>query len=165
MARRLTGVLKTEPGYSRQKSALDFLYAEWRDKPAAVASYSTRGGNRAVARLRGVLQGLPMRIIDQNLELVVTDADVDEDEQLTDVAATLQPFTEQVRLVDAQLAEPLTNASGDRRSAATWRQSCRAQVRRPRSGLKLAGPWRGGRPSGGSAGGRPELRARVEGPR
>ncbi|MEU0840921.1 NAD(P)H-dependent oxidoreductase [Streptomyces sp. NPDC005962] len=91
------------------KNALDFLYAEWRDKPAAVASYGTRGGNRAAAQLRGVLQGLHMRIIDQNLELVVTDADVDEDEQLTDVAATLQPFTEQVRLVDAQPTELLTD--------------------------------------------------------
>ncbi|WSQ14947.1 NAD(P)H-dependent oxidoreductase [Streptomyces sp. NBC_01231] len=91
------------------KNALDFFYAEWRDKPAAVASCGTRGGNRAVAQLRGALQGLHMRIIDQNLELVVTDADVDEDEQLTDVAATLQPFTGQVRLVDAQLTELLTD--------------------------------------------------------
>ncbi|MFF7650496.1 NADPH-dependent FMN reductase [Streptomyces sp. NPDC007983] len=90
------------------KNALDFLYAEWRDKPAAVASYGTRGGNRAVAQLRGALQGLHMRIIEQNLELVVTDAHADEDE-LTDVAPTLQPFTEQVRLVDAQLTELLTD--------------------------------------------------------
>ncbi|MER5793317.1 NAD(P)H-dependent oxidoreductase [Streptomyces sp. NPDC001980] len=91
------------------RSSASGPYAEWRDKLAAVASYGTRGGNRAVAQLRGVLQGLHMRIIDQNLELVVTDADVDEDEQLTDVAATLQPFTGQVRPVDAQLTELLTD--------------------------------------------------------
>ncbi|MGW7539864.1 NADPH-dependent FMN reductase [Streptomyces sp. NPDC054770] len=85
------------------KNALGFLYAEWRDKPASVASC----GNRVAAQLRRVLQGLHMHTIDQNLKLVVTDED--KDEQLTDVAATLQPFTEQVRLVDAQLTELLTD--------------------------------------------------------
>ncbi|MFI9381530.1 NADPH-dependent FMN reductase [Kutzneria sp. NPDC052558] len=85
------------------KNALDFLYDEWRDKPAAVASYGTRGGNRAVAQLSSVLQGLHMRTVDQQLELVVTEADVDEDWQLKDVDATLRPYRDQVRAVDAQL--------------------------------------------------------------
>lgn len=91
------------------KNALDFLYSEWRDKPAAIASYGTRGGSKAVAQLHGVLQGLHMRTIEQNLELVVTDADIDEHGQLEDVAVTLQPFTDQVRAVDGQLTEALAD--------------------------------------------------------
>ena len=91
------------------KNALDFLYSEWHDKPAALAGYGTRGGSKAVAQLHGVLQGLHMRTIEQNLELVVTDADTDEQGQLTDVAATLHPFTDQVRAVDSQLTEALVD--------------------------------------------------------
>jgi NAD(P)H-dependent FMN reductase len=91
------------------KNALDFLYSEWRDKPAALAGYGTRGGSKGVAQLHSVLQGLHMRTIDQNLELVVTDADIDEQGRLKDVAATLHPFTDQVLAVDAQLTEALTD--------------------------------------------------------
>ena len=91
------------------KNALDFLYSEWHDKPAALAGYGTRGGSKAVAQLHGVLQGLHMRTMEQSLELVVTDADTDEHGQLKDVAATLHPFTDQVRAVDGQLTEALVD--------------------------------------------------------
>jgi NAD(P)H-dependent FMN reductase len=91
------------------KNALDFLYREWHDKPAALAGYGTRGGSKGVAQLHGVLQGLHMRTIDQNLELIVTDADIDERGRLKDVAATLHPFTGQVLAVDGQLTEALTD--------------------------------------------------------
>ena len=89
------------------KNALDFLYHEWHDKPATVAGYGTRGGNKGVAQLLGVLQGLHMRALDNHLELVVTDADVDGSWQLKDVEATLHPYRDQVRAIDEQLIEAL----------------------------------------------------------
>jgi NAD(P)H-dependent FMN reductase len=86
------------------KNALDYLYDEWHDKPATFATYGTRGGNRAAAQFSGVLGGLHMRELPAHLELVIKDADVDADWQLIDVEATLAPYHEQIRAIDAQLA-------------------------------------------------------------
>ncbi|MEV6276814.1 NAD(P)H-dependent oxidoreductase [Nocardia sp. NPDC051832] len=89
------------------KNALDYLYHEWSGKPAAVATYGTRGGGKGAAQLLQVLQGLHMRAVDDHLELVVTDADVDENWQLIDVGVTLRPYREQVRGIDQQLVEAI----------------------------------------------------------
>lgn len=89
------------------KNALDYLYCEWRDKPSAVAGYGTRGGNKGVAQLLTVLQGLHMRAPDNRLELVITDADVDESWQLKNVEATLHSYRDQIRAIDEQMIEAL----------------------------------------------------------
>ncbi|WP_269856239.1 NADPH-dependent FMN reductase [Streptomyces sp. RPT161] len=89
------------------KNALDFLYHEWRAKPAAVASYGTRGGNKGIAQLRTVLQGLHMRPLQQHLELVITETDIDDNWQLKDIDTTLRPYRDQIRAVDKQIREAL----------------------------------------------------------
>lgn len=89
------------------KNALDYLYHEWRDKPATVATYGTRGGGKGAAQLLQVLQGLHMRALENHLELTITDADVDENWQLIDLDATLRPYREQVRRIDEQLIEAI----------------------------------------------------------
>ncbi|KAJ1675861.1 hypothetical protein EV182_000415, partial [Spiromyces aspiralis] len=43
------------------KNALDYLYFEWKDKPAAIVSYGGRGGGKAACHLRDILTGLHMR--------------------------------------------------------------------------------------------------------
>jgi len=43
------------------KNALDYLYNEWKGKPAAIISYGGHGGGKAAAQLRQVLMGLRMR--------------------------------------------------------------------------------------------------------
>jgi NAD(P)H-dependent FMN reductase len=63
------------------KNALDYLYREWRDKPASFITYGTRGGIKAAEQFTGVLQGLRMRVLD-HAEAFITDDDVDEDWQL-----------------------------------------------------------------------------------
>jgi len=89
------------------KNALDFLYHEWRDKPATTVTYGTRGGNRGADQLHGVLDGLHMRRLEDRLEIVITDQDVDEHWQLRDLGSTLRPYLEQARRIDAQLVEAL----------------------------------------------------------
>jgi NAD(P)H-dependent FMN reductase len=89
------------------KNALDFLYEEWHDKPGGLVTYGTRGGGKAAAQLRSVLQGLHMRPLDRNVELRITDDDVDERGQLLDLPATLAPFGPDVRALAADLAEAL----------------------------------------------------------
>ena len=93
------------------KNALDFLYDEWRDKPATFATYGTRGGSRAAAQFSSILTGLHMKELPAHLELVITDNDVDEDWQLIDIEATLGSYREQIRGIDAQLAEALHTGS------------------------------------------------------
>jgi NAD(P)H-dependent FMN reductase len=89
------------------KNALDYLYHEWRDKPATCVTYGTRGGGKGAEQLRGVLAGLHMRTLDSHLEFAVTDADVDENWQLKDVEATLRPYREQTRSVAVEMLEAL----------------------------------------------------------
>jgi NAD(P)H-dependent FMN reductase len=59
------------------KDALDYLYVEWRDKPASYVTYGTRGGSKAAEQFHQLLQGLHMRELDDHLEVVITDDDVD----------------------------------------------------------------------------------------
>jgi NAD(P)H-dependent FMN reductase len=89
------------------KNALDFLYYEWHDRPAASVTYGTRGGNRAAQQFRGVLEGLHMRPLEDRLEIAIAAADVDEEWQLRDRDALLRPYLEQVRRLDTQLIEAL----------------------------------------------------------
>ncbi|KAJ7726022.1 flavoprotein-like protein [Mycena maculata] len=51
------------------KLALDALYHEWAAKPALVLSYGARGGNKAAAQLRQVLEGLHMRVCARGVQL------------------------------------------------------------------------------------------------
>ena len=89
------------------KNALDYLYHEWRDKPATFATYGTRGGGKAAAQFSEILAGLHMRELPEHLELVITDADVDEDWQLIDPAKTLVPYTARLRSLDALMTAEL----------------------------------------------------------
>ncbi len=50
-----------------------------------------------------------MRPLEDRLEIVITDEDVDEDWQVRDLHATLRPYLQQVRQLDAQLVEALTD--------------------------------------------------------
>jgi len=90
------------------KNALDFLFDEWSDKPASMVSYGTRGGNRGVAQLASVLQGLDMHQLDAHLEVKITHDDVDADWQLRDLRGLMAPYLAQARLIDTQMAEALT---------------------------------------------------------
>jgi NAD(P)H-dependent FMN reductase len=94
------------------KNALDFLYAEWRDKPAGLVTYGTRGGARAAEQMTMVLRGLHMRALDENVELIITDADVDDHGDLLDLETTLSPFAGAVRGMDVALTSRLEDDQG-----------------------------------------------------
>jgi NAD(P)H-dependent FMN reductase len=90
------------------KNALDFLYGEWRDKPATLVTWGTRGGNRAAQQIGQVLSGLHMRPVEHHLEVVITEDDVDENWQLRDLEAIMRPYAEHLRSIDLQLTEAVT---------------------------------------------------------
>lgn len=45
------------------KNALDYLYHEWKGKPAGIVSYGGRGGDKAATHLRDILNGLRMQLL------------------------------------------------------------------------------------------------------
>lgn len=45
------------------KNAIDHLYHEWRDKPAAIVTYGGHGGTRCAKQLRGVAASVKMRVV------------------------------------------------------------------------------------------------------
>jgi len=51
------------------KNAIDHLFNEWKGKPGLVVSYGGRGGGKAAAQLKEVLQGLRMRPVEQTVGL------------------------------------------------------------------------------------------------
>jgi len=53
------------------KNAIDHLYAEWRDKPAAIVSYGGHGGGKCAAQLREVLSSMTMRVTDAMPALIL----------------------------------------------------------------------------------------------
>jgi NAD(P)H-dependent FMN reductase/DNA-binding MarR family transcriptional regulator len=89
------------------KNALDFLYSEWNNKPASFVTYGTRGGNKAAAQINSVLGGLHMRELENHLEVVITKDDLDDEWQIKDIDALLQPYVEQIRAIDTQLIDAL----------------------------------------------------------
>jgi NAD(P)H-dependent FMN reductase len=92
------------------KNALDFLYAEWAGKPAALVCHGTRGGGRGAQQLHQVLTGLHMATIEPYLLLSIANDDVDHAEQLIDAAATLAPFRDEARALGQALALALADA-------------------------------------------------------
>jgi NAD(P)H-dependent FMN reductase len=95
------------------KNALDFLYREWRAKPASLATYGTRGGGRGAKQLNEVLQGLHMTLLEDHLEIVITEDDIDEAWQLVDLATVMAPYVEQTRTIDAQLTEAIKSSASE----------------------------------------------------
>lgn len=51
------------------KNALDFLFHEWKGKPALIVTYGGHGGGKAAEALKAVLQGLHMEVVDEALGL------------------------------------------------------------------------------------------------
>lgn len=53
------------------KNALDYLFHEWKGKPAGIVTYGSRGGGKAADHLRGILTGLRMDVVGTAPGLVV----------------------------------------------------------------------------------------------
>jgi NAD(P)H-dependent FMN reductase len=89
------------------KNALDFLYSEWANKSAGLVTYGSRGGGKGAAQLQDVLEGLHMLTIKHNVELSITDDDVDEVGKLLDLEKTLTPWQPTLIALDKQLVQAL----------------------------------------------------------
>jgi NAD(P)H-dependent FMN reductase len=92
------------------KNALDFLYREWHGKPATSVTYGTRGGGKAADQIHQVFEGLHMRPLGTRIEVAIADDHVNQDWQLTDVAAAMGPYASLIRQLDAEIIEALQDS-------------------------------------------------------
>jgi NAD(P)H-dependent FMN reductase len=95
------------------KNALDFLYDEWADKPAALVTYGSRGGGLAASQLTQVLQGLHMRSTDTNIELRTGEETYAGIGSLRDIDHAFSDYDEQLAALGTELQQLLkANALG-----------------------------------------------------
>lgn len=102
------GFIFVTPEYNRGipaslKNALDFLLAEWQEKPAAVVSYGwIDGGASASKHLHDVLSWLKVATAESSVHLKLTGEIMAEDGSIADVDAA---FKDYVAVLEAALEE------------------------------------------------------------
>lgn len=89
------GFVFVTPEYNRSipaglKNAIDFLAAEWKEKPAAMVSYGyIDGGKSAAKHLQDIFDWLKIKNVGQELSVLFTQETFDESGQFKDVEASL----------------------------------------------------------------------------
>jgi NAD(P)H-dependent FMN reductase len=88
------------------KNAIDYLFDEWKEKPAAIVSYGyVDGGGSATKHLKDILSWVKMDIVEQSVAIPFTQ-ELFENGQFKDIDAALSsvkaPFIEVLKAVIAQ---------------------------------------------------------------
>jgi NAD(P)H-dependent FMN reductase len=92
------------------KNALDHLYHEWIGKPALIVSYGHRGGGKAAAQLRQVLEGLKMHPAATMPAITFTKEMLDESGRIRNPKADFASYEEVVRTAFDEMAAQLATA-------------------------------------------------------
>jgi NAD(P)H-dependent FMN reductase len=87
------------------KNAIDYLSAEWHDKPAAIVSYGWSGGASAAGQLRQVLERLKMRQTGVSPALFFGDDTFNEQSQLNDVNKSFAGNVDEAKQAAQQLVK------------------------------------------------------------
>ena len=85
------------------KNAIDYLSAEWHNKPAMIVSYGWSGGAGASAQLHQVLTRLKMQVTGISPALAFDGDTFDENDQLKDVDKSFADNVEEAKLATQQL--------------------------------------------------------------
>jgi len=90
------------------KNAIDHLYHEWRDKPAAIVTYGGHGGGKCAEQLRQVAGAVKMRVVATAPAITLSEAvirqgaPIDPEADFAQYRATLQTaFAELAILIDS----------------------------------------------------------------
>lgn len=76
------------------KNAIDHLYKEWKDKPALIITYANRGGGKAAAQLRQVLEGIHMHPLDASVEIKLSELAFDPQGKIKDCEKCLEKYND-----------------------------------------------------------------------
>ncbi|MCU4298791.1 NADPH-dependent oxidoreductase [Brevibacterium permense] len=109
----LDGVLLLTPQYNggypaSLKNAIDFLYAEWNDKPVTVISYGghrSRGGSGALQQLGEVLRVTRSNHVHPDVSIELDPSDYGPEGTLVDPVAVVAPYTKDIHAAIHRLAQ------------------------------------------------------------
>lgn len=105
---RADGYIFVTPEYNRSvpaslKNAVDFLYAEWNNKPAAIVSYGwIDGGASAAEHLEAILSWVKISVAESTVNIKLTAEIMDEDGKVKDVD---QAFADHIAVLESALEE------------------------------------------------------------
>ncbi|MGB4135728.1 MAG: NADPH-dependent FMN reductase [Microbacterium sp.] len=85
------------------KNAIDYLHAEWKDRPSAIVSYGGHGGVASARQLREVLEFIGLDLVDESAALTILPADYTQDWGLADADAVMQRHLDDVLRLGADL--------------------------------------------------------------
>jgi NAD(P)H-dependent FMN reductase len=87
------------------KNAIDHLYQEWSNKPVTMISYANRGGGKAAQQLRQVLQGIHMKVTENNLEIKLSEVSFTQTDETRSYPETLKHYEQELLRSVNQLNE------------------------------------------------------------
>ena len=77
-------------------NAIDYLFAEWRDKPALIVSYGGHGGGMSGAQLRSVLEFIGVDLVADNVEITLPRESYGADGRLVDAPEIVQGYADKL---------------------------------------------------------------------
>lgn len=97
-------------GYSAVlKNAIDYLYDEWKEKPATIVSYGWSGGASANNQLQAVLNRIGFKVIEINPELSFGKDFFNESHQIKDIENALKNKEDDINRAGSELIKVLLN--------------------------------------------------------
>jgi NAD(P)H-dependent FMN reductase len=88
------------------KNAIDYLHAEWKDRPSAILSYGGHGGTASARQLREVLEFIGLDLIDSG-SLTIAQTDYTPEWSLADADAVIARHGDEVLRIGAELMEKI----------------------------------------------------------
>lgn len=89
------------------KNALDYLYKEWAGKPVSMVSYGSHGGFQAALGVNLIIRGLKMQPLNNNLQISLHRADMDDQGHFIDVDQALAPYAFNAQQLGAEFQDLL----------------------------------------------------------
>jgi NAD(P)H-dependent FMN reductase len=89
------------------KNALDYLYAEWGNKPVSIACYGNHGGFQGALAMRLVTQGLHMKTMTANIPINLEDSMFDASGQFNDIQTALAQYKMAAQMVSSEFVSSL----------------------------------------------------------
>lgn len=84
------------------KNAIDTIFAEWENKPAAVVGYGFGGASRAVPALQKLMGIVKMNVVDESVQMPLGDAMSDTG---LDAAALVEPHADALKALGKQVTD------------------------------------------------------------
>mgnify|MGYP001598636218 CR=1 FL=1 len=90
------------------KNAIDYIYAEWKAKPASIVSYGGHGGVASAKQLREVLEFIGLDLVDGSINYTINQPDYNADWGLGDADEVVARYADQVRTMAIELMAKVT---------------------------------------------------------